>query len=152
MDDIESIRRFEGRTLRPRWDSISSQAAQNAGVLNWVSAPAEAWDRDAAVGYTDMVMKWAIKIPRVLGAVDPEGTSTDPRFTSLRRLFDFHVAKMIHLQGLGISTPRVPSDLEAAWGGFKQALADIPEKAPEVGKWALIVLGVLLVLLIATRR
>lgn len=145
MDEVEAIRVYEGGVLRPNWDLISTQAAVSAGVLNWESAPASAWNRDQAVSYADKVVKWAIQIPRVLEARDPEGTSTDPRLTSLRRLFDFHVAKMIHLQKLGISVPRVPSTLEAAWEGFKQGTSDLVNTGPFGIPWKVLGIGVGLV-------
>lgn len=120
----DALRSYEALVLRPRWDALRSQAEASAGVLNWESAPVEAWNRDAAVWYADLVVKWAIKIPPVLQSRDPEGTSNEPDLVSLRRLFDFHISKMTHLQKLGISVPAVPSDVEAVWEGVKAAAAE----------------------------
>lgn len=152
--DIEALRAYEAGVLRPFWDGLSGQAAKDAGVLNWDAAPASAWNRERAVTYSNMVTAWAIKIPPILEQLNPDGTSDDLSLTSLSRGFDFHVAKMIFLRDLGISTVRVPSDLEAAWEGFKRGLADLPEKLKDPAKWGtiLIVLGAALVILIWSRR
>jgi hypothetical protein len=146
MSTIRDLRDYEAKTLRPKWDALSSNASREAGVLNWENADADDWDREGAVAYTSMVMRWAIQIPPKLEAADPTGTSSDPDYVSLRRTWNFHVAKIVHLQKLGISNPRVPSDLEAIWSGIQEGIISAPENLLSLlGYVALAALGVLFV-------
>ncbi len=139
MTKVEELRGYEAKTLRVRWDSISQAAATKAGTLNWDSAPASAWNRMHAATYSLMVQQWAIHVPQVLEALDPTGMSNDQALTSLRRNFDFHVAKMVHLQKLGISQNEVPS---ATAAGIKAGIAGLfTTVLPGVGNVALDVGG-----------
>lgn len=150
MGEVRDLREYEAATLRPAWDSLARRAEQGAGVTNWDSAPAGYWDREDAVSYSNRVMRWAVQVTRVLEAADPTGLSRDPEFGSLRTTWNFHVAKVIHLQKLGISTPRVPSDLEAVWSGIKQGVLDAPDTIAGIFRGAVpVVLGVILIILLA---
>lgn len=146
MGEIRDLRDHEARKLRPEWDALSSAATRAAGVLNWENADGDDWSRNGAVAYSNNVVRWAVQVTRVLEAADPLGTSPDPDYISLRTTWNFHIAKVIHLQRLGISTPRVPSDLEAVWSGVKEGIIRAPENLLSLlGYVALAALGVLFV-------
>jgi hypothetical protein len=145
------LRAHEASVLRPAWDRLSANASGKAGVLNWDSAPASAWDQVASTSYADLVVKWANKVSRFLQETDPEGISEDPALTSLRRGFDFHIGKMSHLNRLGVSVPPVPSDLEAAWTGVKAAAAQGLDLGMSIAPWVVIG-GVSLLALLLWRR
>ena len=154
MDTVDSLRVYEATVLRPRWDFLTADASTRAQVLNWRDAPAESWDRTAAESYADMVVKWAVKVQRVLQQTDPAGVSKDSPIESLRFNFSFHVEKMIHLQKLGISVPAAPSDLEAILQGIGNAFVDPenPDKPRKWLMWILLGLGGLLGLMVWMRR
>lgn len=143
VDDIAALREYEGRTLRPKWDALRLAAERNSGMTNWNSVPAEFWPRADAEAYASLMVAWGVKCTRALEAADPQGTNlTDPALTSLRRTYlDFHVPRMLHLKGLGISVPAPPSEIVAAIGGAGKGLLDVAQgigdTALNLGKTAL---------------
>lgn len=154
LENVAQMLLYEATTLRPMWDRISTDAEKRAGVTNWDSAPASAWDREATAIYSDRVVSWASRIPRTLEELDPTGAMADVDLVSLRNRFDFHVRKLIHLQELGLSLRQVPSTIEAAWKGLKAGAADVGEflGAPFGPSWEAIAIGGAIVLAIVLFR
>lgn len=137
------LRTYEAVTLRPYWDNISTEAAKAASVLNWESAPAASWNRERAGTYVGMVHQWGARVAEFLQANDPDGTSASLELTSLRRGYEFHVNKIVHLRDIGISGITVPSDFQATMQGVKAAGADLLNfgAAPFGVSWGTIAVG-----------